>query len=158
MEMGMMRTTAIALALMLSAGAHGAGAVDYAKSADAPVRVRYMVTDVPAATAFYSGKLGFRVDLVSGPYFAALSRDGLQLLLSPVKGPGGASQPMPNGERPTPGGWTRIVINTTDLKGEVARLRKQGVHFRNDIVVGLGGSEILLDDPSGNPVELFQPD
>ena len=152
-----MRTTAIALALMLAAGAHGAGAVDYAKNAAAPVRVRYMVTDVAAATAFYSGKLGFKVDLVSGPYFAALSRDGLQLLLSPVKGPGGASQPMPNGERPAPGGWTRIVINTSDLKGEVARLRKQGVHFRNDIVVGVGGSEILLDDPSGNPVELFQP-
>jgi catechol 2,3-dioxygenase-like lactoylglutathione lyase family enzyme len=158
MEIGMMRPTAIALALMLAAAARGAGAVDYARNPVAPVRVRYMVSDVPAATEFYASKLGFKVDFASGPYFAALSRDGLQLLLSPVKGPGGASQPMPNGERPAPGGWTRIVINVSDLKGEVARLRKQGVHFRNDIVVGLGGSEILLDDPSGNPVELFQPD
>lgn len=154
----MSRTTISALALMLSAGAHAAGAVDYAKNAAAPVRVRYMVSDVPAATDFYRSKLGFKVDFSAGPTFAALSRDGLQLLLSPVKGPGGASQPMPNGERPAPGGWTRIVIKVSDLKGNVARLRKQGVHFRNDIVVGLGGSEILLDDPSGNPVELFQPD
>jgi catechol 2,3-dioxygenase-like lactoylglutathione lyase family enzyme len=117
-----------------------------------------MVSDVPAAMDFYVGKLGFKVDFSSGPYFAALSRGGLQLLLSPVKGPGGASQPMPNGERPAPGGWTRIVLNTPDLKGEVDRLRKEGVHFRSEIIVGLGGSEILLDDPSGNPVELFQPD
>lgn len=154
----MNRTTVFALALVLSVGAHGASAVDYAKNATAPVRVRYMVSDVPAATDFYMSKLGFKVDFSAGPTFAALSRDGLQLLLSPVKGPGGASQPMPNGERPMPGGWTRIVINVTDLKGDVDRLRKQGVHFRNDVVVGLGGSEILLDDPSGNPVELFQPD
>jgi len=65
---------------------------------------------------------------------------------------------MPDGSKPAPGGWTRIVLNTTDLKGDVARLKAAGVHFRNEIVVGLGGSEILLDDPSGNPVELFQPD
>ena len=90
--------------------------------------------------------------------FAALSRGNLQLLLSPMNGPGGASRPMPDGARPAPGGWNRIVLNTTDLKGDVERLRKQGVRFRNDIVVGLGGSEILLEDPSGNPVELFQPD
>jgi catechol 2,3-dioxygenase-like lactoylglutathione lyase family enzyme len=153
----MNRMAVFALAMMLSAGAHGAGAEDYAKNSSATVRVRYMVSDVPAATEFYVGKLGFKVDFSSGTYFAALSRGGLQLLLSPVKGPGGASQPMPNGERPAPGGWTRIVLNTPDLKGEVDRLRKAGVHFRNDIIVGLGGSEILLDDPSGNPVELFQP-
>jgi catechol 2,3-dioxygenase-like lactoylglutathione lyase family enzyme len=154
----MFRTTALALALALSVGAPGASAKDYAKNSSAPVRVRYMVSDVPAAMDFYVGKLGFKVDFSSGPYFAALSRGGLQLLLSPVKGPGGASQPMPNGERPAPGGWTRIVLNTPDLKGEVDRLRKEGVHFRSEIIVGLGGSEILLDDPSGNPVELFQPD
>jgi catechol 2,3-dioxygenase-like lactoylglutathione lyase family enzyme len=157
-ELGMFRTTMIALALAMSASAQGAGAVDYATNEAAPVRVRYMVSDVPAATDFYTSRLGFKVDFSAGPTFAALSRGGLQLLLSPVKGPGGASQPMPNGERPAPGGWTRIVINVTDLKGDVDRLRRQGVHFRNDIVVGLGGSEILLDDPSGNPVELFQPD
>ena len=154
----MFRTTALALALAFVAGASGANGEDYAKNGAATVRVRYMVRDVPQATAFYTGKLGFKVDFASGSYFAALSRNGLQLLLSPVTGPGGASQPMPNGERPAPGGWTRIVLNTADLKGEVERLRKAGVHFRNDIVVGLGGSEILLDDPSGNPVELFQPD
>ena len=154
----MFRTTVLALALAFSAGAPGASAEDYAKNSTASVRVRYMVSDVPAASEFYTSKLGFKVDFSSETYFAALSRNGLQLLLSPVKGPGGASQPMPNGERPAPGGWTRIVLNVSDLQGEVDRLRKAGVHFRNDIVAGLGGKEILLDDPSGNPVELFQPD
>src|SRR5579864_4872923 len=148
----MKRTTVSVLAILFAIGAQGAHAEDYAKNNAATVRVRYMVSDVATATEFYKTKLGFRVDLTSGPYFAALSRNGLQLLLSPVKGPGGASQPMPNGERPAPGGWTRIVLNVSDLKGEVARLRKEGVHFRNDIVVGVGGSEILLEDPSGNPV------
>jgi catechol 2,3-dioxygenase-like lactoylglutathione lyase family enzyme len=153
----MNRTTVFALALMLAIGAQGASAQDLAKNGSASVRVRYMVSDVPAAAAFYKSKLGFKVDFSAGTYFAALSRDGLQLLLSPVKGPGGASQPMPNGERPAPGGWTRIVLNVPDLQGEVDRLRKDGVHFRNDITAGPGGREILLDDPSGNPVELFQP-
>jgi predicted enzyme related to lactoylglutathione lyase len=153
----MNRTTVSALALMLAFGAQGAGAQDRAINSSATVRVRYMVSDVPAATAFYMSKLGFKVDFASGPYFAALSRGGLQLLLSPAKGPGGASQPMPNGEHPAPGGWTRIVLNVSDIQGEVERLRKEGVHFRNDVVAGPGGKEILLDDPSGNPVELFQP-
>jgi catechol 2,3-dioxygenase-like lactoylglutathione lyase family enzyme len=153
----MFRTTLLALALA-SLAAGSASAEDYARNAAATVRVRYMVSDVAAAKDFYVSKLGFKVDFASGTYFAALSRNGLQLLLSPTTGPGGASQAMPNGEHPTPGGWTRIVLNTPDLKGEVERLRRAGVHFRNDIVVGLGGSEILLDDPSGNPVELFQPD
>lgn len=121
------------------------------------VRVRYMVHDVPATVAFYSGKLGFRVDFQSGTYFAALSRGGVQLLVSPVNGPGGASQPMPNGDKPTAGGWNRLVLNTPDLPAEVARLKQAGVRFRNDIVYGLGGDEILLEDPSGNIVELFQP-
>jgi predicted enzyme related to lactoylglutathione lyase len=86
-----------------------------------------------------------------------LSRGGVQLLLSPPKGIGGASQPMPSGERPAPGGWNRIVLYVPDIHAKVAELRKQGVHFRNDIVSGPGGQEILLEDPSGNPVELFQP-
>ena len=154
----MTRTTISLLALTLAGVAQGAGAQDRAVNTAATVRVRYRVSDVPAASAFYRDKLGFKVDFQSGTYFAALSRGGLQLLLSPVTGPGGASRAMPSGERPVPGGWTRIVLNTADLKGDVDRLRKQGVHFRNDIVVGLGGSEILLDDPSGNPVELFQPE
>jgi len=159
----MTRTPVSLLALMLSGLAAGAApgpasAQDRAVNPAATVRVRYMVADLPAAQAFYRDKLGFKVDFASGTYFAALSRGGLQLLLSPVSGPGGASRAMPDGARPAPGGWTRIVLNTPDLQGEVARLRRLGVHFRNDIVVGLGGSEILLDDPSGNPVELFQPD
>ncbi|HEY2751867.1 VOC family protein [Phenylobacterium sp.] len=153
----MNRPALSALALMFSVGAHGASAQDLAKNSSALVRVRYMVSDVPAAAGFYTSKLGFKVDLSAGGYFAALSRGGLQLLLSPTKGPGGASQPMPNGERPAPGGWTRIVLNVADLQGEVTRLRKEGVHFRNDITTGPGGKEILLEDPSGNPVELFQP-
>ena len=154
----MFRTTVIAVALALSVGAQAAGAQDLTKgTTPASVRVRYMVNDVAASVAFYKDNLGFKLDLQSGPYFAALSRGGVQLLLSPTKGPGGASQPMPDGQRPTPGGWNRIVIYTTDLKGDVERLRKAGVRFRNDIVVGLGGNEILLDDPSGNSVELFQP-
>ena len=121
------------------------------------VRVRYIVNDVPAAVAFYTGKLGFKLDAQSGPYFAALSRGGVQLLLSPTTGPGGASQPMPSGEKPAPGGWNRLVLDTPDLKGDVDRLRKEGARFRNDIIVGLGGNQILLDDPSGNVIELFQP-
>jgi len=152
----MNRAQTFMLALIFLAGAHGAGAQPPASRTE-QVRVRYMVDDVPAAVAFYKGKLGFRVDFQSGPYFAALSRGGVQLLLSPTKGPGGASQPMPNGDRPVPGGWNRLVLNTPDLPGEVDRLRKAGVRFRNEIVYGLGGNEILLDDPSGNVIELFQP-
>jgi catechol 2,3-dioxygenase-like lactoylglutathione lyase family enzyme len=153
----MSRLTVLALALAFAGSAQGAGAVDYATNPAAQVRVRYMVTDVASAARFYTGQLGFKIDFPPGPYFAALSRGGLQLLLSPTKGPGGASQPMPSGERPVPGGWTRIVINVSDLQGEVDRLRKAGVHFRNEVVSGPGGKEILLEDPSGNPVELFQP-
>ena len=153
----MTKKTVSALALMLAVGAQGASAQDLAKNSTAPARVRYMVSDVPAAAGFYTSKLGFKLDFSAGAYFAALSRGGLQLLLSPTKGPGGASQPMPSGERPAPGGWTRIVLNTPDIQGEVDRLRKEGVHFRNDITAGPGGKEILLDDPAGNAVELFQP-
>ena len=154
----MMRTTGLALTLMLLAGAPAASAQQNPATINpANVRIRYMVTDVPAAVAFYAGKLGFKVDMQSGAYFAALSRGGVQLLLSPTKGPGGASQPMPDGKRPEPGGWNRIVLYTPDLQGEVDRLRKDGVHFRNAVIAGPGGREILLEDPSGNPVELFQP-
>ncbi len=148
----------LALALMLVAGAPAAASAQVSPTADVGlVRVRYIVDDVPASVAFYTANLGFKLDMQSGPYFAALSRGGVQLLISPAKGPGGASRPMPNGERPVPGGWNRIVVYTADLHGDVDRLRKAGVRFRNDIVVGLGGDEILVDDPSGNVVELFQP-
>ncbi|MBS0362357.1 MAG: VOC family protein [Proteobacteria bacterium] len=136
--------------------AHAQDAAAIARNRDpGAVRVRYMVNDVAASVAFYA-KLGFKVEGAS-PYFAALSRGDVQLLLSPVKGPGGASQPMPDGRQPAPGGWNRIVLNTPDIQRDVARLRGEGVHFRNEIVSGLGGKEILLDDPSGNSVELFQP-
>jgi len=81
----------------------------------------------------------------------------LELVLSTPFGPGGAAKPMPDGRKPEPGGWNRIIINVDDLPAEVARLRKEHLHFRNDLVSGPGGSEILLEDPSGNPVELFQP-
>jgi catechol 2,3-dioxygenase-like lactoylglutathione lyase family enzyme len=153
----MFRTTMIALALAASVAAPAAHAQATEGAKPPLVRIRYIVTDVPASVAFYKDKLGFKVDLQSGPYFAALSRGGVQLLLSPTKGPGGASQAMPNGERPAPGGWNRLVLNTADLKADVDRLKQAGVRFRNDIVVGLGGNEVLIDDPSGNVVELFQP-
>jgi catechol 2,3-dioxygenase-like lactoylglutathione lyase family enzyme len=146
-----------AVALMLCLGAHEARAQNVATANPASLRVRYMVTDVTTTVAFYTSNLGFTLDMQSGPYFAAVSRGGVQLLLSPTKGPGGASQPMSDGRKPEPGGWNRLVLYTPDLQGEVDRLSKAGVHFRNGIVAGPGGKEILLDDPSGNPVELFQP-
>jgi catechol 2,3-dioxygenase-like lactoylglutathione lyase family enzyme len=119
--------------------------------------VRYIVNDVDAAIAFYTRNLGFEVTLQSGPDFAILSRENMQLLLSPPKGPGGGSQPMPDGRRPEPGGWNRIVVRTADLDGETATLRRAGVPFRNDPVTGPGGRQVLLEDPSGNLVELFEP-
>lgn len=153
----MNRTKVLALVLALLAGAPEVSAQIAGNSSPAPVRVRYIVNDVSASVTFYT-KLGFKLDARSGTFFAALSRGGVQLLLSPTTGPGGASQPMANGDRPAPGGgWTRIVLDTPDLKGDVEKLRKDGVRFRNDIVVGLGGNQVLLDDPSGNLVELFQP-
>ena len=118
--------------------------------------VRYIVQDVDESVSFYTRNLGFRREHQSGDAFAMLTRDGLQLVLSPPRGPGGGSQPMPDGRRPEPGGWNRIILETQDLDGEVASLRKAGVHFRNDVTSGPGGRQILVDDPSGNVVELFQ--
>ena len=119
--------------------------------------VRYIVDDVDAAIAFYSKHLRFEVTAQSGPYFAILSRENMQLVLSPPKGPGGGSQPMPDGRKPEPGGWNRIIVRTSDLDGEVNAFKKAGVSFRNEIVSGPGGRQILLQDPSGNLVELFEP-
>lgn len=119
--------------------------------------VRYIVNDVDAAIAFYTRHLGFRVTAQTGPYFAILEREGLQMVLSPPKGPGGGSQPMPDGRRPEPGGWNRIIVQSSHLDGDVEALKKAGVKFRNEIVAGPGGRQILLEDPSGNPVELFEP-
>ncbi len=120
------------------------------------VRVRYMVNELDPEVQFYTTHLGFRVERESRPHFAMLERGNLELVLSTPFGPGGAAKPMPDGRKPEPGGWNRIIINVDDLKSEVARLQAAHLHFRNQIVSGPGGSEILLDDPSGNPVELFQ--
>ena len=121
------------------------------------VRVRYMVNELDPAVEFYTKYLGFQTKQERRPNFAMLGRGNLELVLSTPFGPGGAAKPMSDGRKAEPGGWNRIIINVDDLPAEVARLRKAQLHFRNDIVAGPGGSEILLDDPSGNPVELFQP-
>jgi catechol 2,3-dioxygenase-like lactoylglutathione lyase family enzyme len=119
------------------------------------VNVRYMVDAVDAAVAFYTTHLGFTLLSTTAPAFADVTRGDLRLLLS---GPtSSAGRPMPDGRRPAPGGWNRIHFVVQDLSAEVDRLRAAGLHFRNDIVTGPGGSQILLDDPSGNPIELFQP-
>ena len=124
----------------------------------ASVQVRYIVRDVDAAIGFYTTHLGFRLDMHPAPPFAMLSLGELRLVLSAPSSQGGGGQTMPDGSTPEPGGWNRFAVQVEDLESVIARLRDAGVHFRNDIVVGVGGRQILLDDPSGNPVELFQPD
>lgn len=120
------------------------------------VSVRYIVDNVEEAIAFYTTHLDFQVDLHPAPGFARLSRDNLRLLLN-APGAGGAGQTMPDGRKPAPGGWNRIQLEVNDLATKVDSLRKAGVHFRNDIVIGNGGKQILLDDPAGNCIELFEP-
>jgi catechol 2,3-dioxygenase-like lactoylglutathione lyase family enzyme len=123
----------------------------------ATVSVRYIVHDVDAAIEFYCGLLGFHEDMHPAPAFAMLSRGDLRLVLSaPGGGPGGG-QAMPDGTMPTPGGWNRFSLEVADLAATVETLRAHGARFRNDIVTGVGGKQILVDDPSGNPVELFEP-
>ena len=119
------------------------------------VNVRYMVDDVPTAVEFYTTHLGFVSLTSSGPAFADVKRGNLRLLLSGRTS--SAGRPMPDGRQPGPGGWNRIHLLVDDIEAEVNRLRGAGVTFRNDIVTGPGGKQILLEDPSGNPVELFQP-
>jgi predicted enzyme related to lactoylglutathione lyase len=119
------------------------------------VSIRYMIDDVPVAIKFYTTHLGFALDVDSSPAFASVTRDGVRLLLSGKTSSG--RRAMPDGREPVPGGWNRIHIQVDDLETEVKRLRKAGLKFRNEIVKGPGGSQILLEDPSGNPVELFQP-
>lgn len=117
--------------------------------------VRYMIDDVSAAIDFYTIQLGFAVESEALPAFAAITRGPLRLLLS---GPGSSGRrPMPDGRQTSPGGWNRIQIPVTDLAKEVERLRAAGLRFRNEIISGVGGSQIILDDPFGNPIELFQP-
>ena len=119
------------------------------------VSVRYLVDDVASAVDFYTTHLGFTVGTSAVPAFADVVRGNLRLLLSGPASSG--ARPMADGARPCPGGWNRIHLITNDLDSEIARLRAEGVHFRNDVVTGPGGSQVLLQDPSGNLVELFQP-
>jgi catechol 2,3-dioxygenase-like lactoylglutathione lyase family enzyme len=123
----------------------------------ATVSVRYIVDDVDAAIEFYCRTLGFQEVMHPAPAFAMLSRGDLRLALSaPGGGPGGG-QAMPDGTVPSPGGWNRFQLEVSDLEGMVQRLRDAGAHFRNDIVTGVGGKQVLVEDPAGNPVELFEP-
>ena len=123
----------------------------------ATVSVRYIVDDVDAAIDFYCERLGFHEDMHPAPTFAMLSRGDLRLVLTaPGGGPGGG-QAMPDGTMPEPGGWNRFQLEVGDLEATVEDLRRHGARFRNEIVAGVGGKQILVEDPSGNPVELFEP-
>ena len=123
----------------------------------ASVSVRYIVHDVDAAITFYCEHLGFHEDMHPAPTFAMLSRGDLRLVLSAPSTQGGGGQSVADGTTPQPGGWNRFSLEVADLAGTVDSLRQHGVHFRNDIVIGVGGKQVLIDDPSGNPVELFEP-
>jgi catechol 2,3-dioxygenase-like lactoylglutathione lyase family enzyme len=123
--------------------------------AEETANVRYMVDDVAAAVDFYTTHLGFKVNTNFPPAFADVTRGNLRLLLSGPKS--SAGRPMPDGAQPVPGGWNRIHLITSDIESEVARLKSAGVPFRNDVVKGPGGSQILVQDPAGNFIELFQP-
>jgi catechol 2,3-dioxygenase-like lactoylglutathione lyase family enzyme len=117
--------------------------------------VRYLVDDVDAAVTFYTERLGFELEQRMGPAFAIVTRGDLRLWLA---GPqSSAARPMPDGRRPEPGGWNRLVLTVDDLETRVDELRRAGLTFRNEIVTGPGGKQILLEDSAGNPVELFQP-
>ena len=119
------------------------------------VNVRYMVDDVEAAVDFYTTHFGFELRSSAAPAFADVVRGNLRLLLSGPKS--SAGRPMPDGRTPEPGGWNRMHFIVADIDGEVERMRAAGITFRNDIISGPGGRQILLDDPAGNPIELFQP-
>jgi catechol 2,3-dioxygenase-like lactoylglutathione lyase family enzyme len=123
--------------------------------ADEYVNVRYIVDDVDAAIEFYSTHLGFEQLSNASPAFADVARGNLRLLLSGPKSSGGRT--LPDGRKPVPGGWNRIHLIVDDIHAEVARLRDRGLTFRSDVITGPGGSQIVLDDPAGNPIELFQP-
>jgi predicted enzyme related to lactoylglutathione lyase len=120
------------------------------------ISMRYMIDDVPAAVRFYTTLLGFTLEMDASPAFAAVSRGGVRLLLSGEGSSG--KRPLADGRRQLPGGWNRVLIQVADLEAEEKRLRAAGVAFRtNEIVSGPGGAQLIVDDPSGNPIELFQP-
>jgi catechol 2,3-dioxygenase-like lactoylglutathione lyase family enzyme len=124
------------------------------------VSVRYIVDDVDAAIAFYRDHLGFHEQMHPDPAFAMLTRGDLRLVLVapvPAGHPGGGSRPMPDGTPQRPGGWNRFMIEVADLAAAVEELRAAGVRFRNEVVTGVGGKQVMIEDPSGNPVELFEP-
>ena len=123
----------------------------------ATVQVRYIVYDVEQAIEFYTQQLGFKLEMHPAPPFAMLSRGDLRLVLSQPIPAGGGGQPMPDGTQQEPGGWNRFAIEIDDLDTTVAALRHVGAHFRNEIVTGVGGKQIIVEDPSGNPIELFEP-
>ena len=123
----------------------------------ATVSVRYIVHDVEAAIGFYTGHLGFSVQIHPNDMFAMLNRGDLRLVLSVPGAPAGGGQAMPDGTLPQPGGWNRFAVEVPDLEATVAEMRRDGVRFRNDVVTGVGGKQIIAEDPSGNPVELFEP-
>ena len=123
----------------------------------ASVSVRYIVDDVAAAIAFYCDKLDFHQVMHPAPSFAMLDRGELRLVLSAPNSQGGGGQAMPDGTKPEPGGWNRFSIEVTEIADRIQLLRQNGVHFRNEIVEGIGGKQILLEDPAGNPIELFEP-
>jgi catechol 2,3-dioxygenase-like lactoylglutathione lyase family enzyme len=123
----------------------------------ATVSVRYIVNDIDAAIGFYTTHLGFNVQIHPNDRFAMLSRGDLRLVLSVPGGPAGGGQAMPDGTLPEPGGWNRFSLEVPDLAATVMQLKGEGVRFRNDLVTGVGGKQIIAEDPSGNPVELFEP-
>ncbi|HEY7049509.1 MAG TPA: VOC family protein [Jatrophihabitantaceae bacterium] len=123
----------------------------------ATVTVRYIVDDVGAAISFYCQHLGFAEVMHPAPTFAMLTRGDLRLVLSAPSNQGGGGQTLSDGRMPQPGGWNRFSLEVDDLPATVSRLREHGVAFRGDIVTGVGGKQVLIDDPSGNPVELFEP-
>ena len=123
----------------------------------ATVSVRYIVHDVDQAIAFYTEQLGFAELMHPAPTFAMLTRGDLRLALSAPSTQGGGGQSMPDGTRPEPGGWNRFMVEIDDLDGAATSLRGSGVHFRSEIIEGIGGRQLIVDDPSGNPVELFSP-
>ncbi len=154
-----MKSQIMAALLVVASGALpiAAGGQTRSKPGMETARVRYMVKELDPAVAFYTKSLGFRLERQVRPNFAIVSRGPLELVLSTPYGPGGAAKPMLDGRRAEPGGWNRIIIGVGDIRSEVARLRDMQVHFRSDILTGPGGSEVVIDDPSGNAVELFQP-